>query len=80
MLILCTVTLNLSFSLSLVQILCQTLGVGCVLGLTATASSSTIDDMADLLNVEREHIITGSAVPDNLILSVSCEDNREQVQ
>ncbi len=36
--------------------------------------------MTGLLGVRREHVITGPAVPDNLILSVSCESDREQVQ
>ena len=35
--------------------------------------------MAELLGVETEHVIIGQTVPDNLELSVSCEEDREKV-
>ena len=61
------------------QVLRQHLGVKCVLALTATASKCTVDNIAELLDIRRDHVIMGSAVPDNLVITVSCEGNREQV-
>ena len=61
------------------QVLRQQLGVKCVLGLTATASKCTVDNITELLDIRRDHVIMGLAVPDNLVITVSCEGNREQV-
>lgn len=75
----CLFKLFIYFQVFVFQVLRQTLGVKCILALTATASTSTINDMMELLDVKREHTIIGAAVPDNLVLSVSCEDDRETV-
>lgn len=62
------------------QILRDRLHVHCVLGLTATATHTTIDDVTQHFGICRENIITkGSILPDHLCISASCEDDKDKV-
>ena len=61
------------------QVLKERLGVQCVLGLTATATRTTALSVASHLSIAGENIIRGSAVPDNLRITVSCDGNRDEV-
>ena len=62
------------------RVLREQLGVRTILGLTATARYETTLNIADLIQVQdfQEGIITGSCVPQNLLLSASRDLNREQ--
>lgn len=63
------------------QVLQEKLGVQCFLGLTATATLSTASDVARHLKIDdfRKATVRGSPIPANLILSVSRDEDREQV-
>ena len=54
----------------------------CFLGLTATATQATASSVAEHLGIAHDPgaVIRGGAVPPNLILSVSCDSDRTQVQ
>lgn len=56
-------------------------GVQCFLGLTATSTLSTSEDVAKHLGISDTDnaIIRGSPVPKNLLLSVSRDENRDEV-
>lgn len=55
------------------------LGVSTVLGLTATAPNTTVEDIAGHLRVcTRNGVIRGPLLPKNLVLSVSKDANRDQ--
>lgn len=62
-----------------VQVLRDQLGIQCILGLTATATQSTVKNISQLLDIKSDSVIVGSSLPDNLEISVSCVTNREQV-
>lgn len=62
------------------QVLQRKLGVRCVLGLTATATSNSITNIAQLLDISDDDVFVGSMLPSNLQISVSCEANKDQVQ
>ncbi|XP_019849939.1 PREDICTED: ATP-dependent DNA helicase Q4-like isoform X3 [Amphimedon queenslandica] len=64
--------------LRLPKILKKQLGVQCILGLTATANKTTISHITESLQIKAEHVIVGSAIPENLHISVSCETDRLQ--
>ena len=68
-----------SMMLSSHQVLRERLGVQCVLGLTATATRTTALSVASHLSVKEENIIRGCTVPSNLHITVSCDENRDDV-
>ena len=53
----------------------------CFLGLTATATQSTAADVAKHLGINdlEEAVVRGPPVPKNLFLSVSRDENRDEV-
>ena len=57
------------------------MGVQCLLGLTATATMATVNSVAEHLGIvgDSDAIVRGCAVPNNLMLSVSRDSNRERV-
>ena len=61
------------------QVLGERFGVGCVLGLTATATHATSLSIAAHLGVAPDDIIRGPELPANLHITVSCDSNRDQV-
>ncbi|XP_061162436.1 ATP-dependent DNA helicase Q4-like isoform X2 [Saccostrea echinata] len=65
--------------LRLTKVLREKFGVQCFLGLTATATQSTSQDVAKHLGISdiEDAIIRGSPVPKNLLLSVSRDENRD---
>lgn len=64
--------------LRLSKIIRERLGVKTVLGLTATAPESTIQDIATHLEICRQSgVIRGPLLPKNLVLSVSKDENRD---
>ncbi|NWR95838.1 RECQ4 helicase, partial [Furnarius figulus] len=68
------------FSLGFLQVLREQLGVRCFLALTATATAATARDVAQHLGIpEDSRILVGSSViPENLRLSVSMEQHRDE--
>lgn len=69
------------FCLSLLpQTLHDRLGVRCVLGLTATATHTTGLSVARQLGVAEENIVWGAGLPENLHVSVSCDEDRDLVR
>uniref|UniRef100_A0A8C0DIA4 ATP-dependent DNA helicase Q4 n=1 Tax=Balaenoptera musculus TaxID=9771 RepID=A0A8C0DIA4_BALMU len=61
------------------QVLRECMGIGCFLGLTATATRSTALDMARHLGVAEESILRGpGTIPANLHLSVSSDRDPDQ--
>ncbi|XP_062621086.1 ATP-dependent DNA helicase Q4-like isoform X2 [Saccostrea cucullata] len=66
--------------LRLTKVLREKFGVQCFLGLTATATQSTSQDVAKHLGISdiEDAIIRGSPVPKNLLLSVSRDENRDE--
>ncbi|NP_001072882.1 ATP-dependent DNA helicase Q4 [Xenopus tropicalis] len=66
--------------LRLCKVLRERLGVNCLLGLTATATRATAEDVARHLGVSQEGGIPVrmASVPPNLHLSVSMDRNRDQ--
>ena len=62
------------------QVLRERLGVHCVLGLTATATHTTIGDMIEHFDIHQDNVITrGSILPDHLNISVTCEEDKDKV-
>ena len=59
----------------------ETLGVKCMLGLTATATMATAAGVAKHLGIldYQQATIRGSPIPENLILSVSKDEDKEDV-
>ena len=51
----------------------------CVLGLTATATHATSLSIARQLGVAEQDILRGPTLPDNLHITVSCDQDRDQV-
>lgn len=68
--------------LGVVQVLREKYGVSCFLGLTATATKSTAADVAHHLGITDMDAATvrGSPVPPNLCLSVSRDENKDEVR
>ncbi|XP_064610568.1 ATP-dependent DNA helicase Q4-like [Liolophura sinensis] len=66
--------------LRLCKVLREKFGVQCFLGLTATATLSTAADVSRHLNIKdfEEATIRGQPVPDNLRLSVSRDEDRDE--
>ncbi|XP_076370849.1 recQ4 helicase isoform X2 [Tachypleus tridentatus] len=66
--------------LQLTKILMQKLGVRCILGLTATANRSTAWSIAETLGLSNhdEAIIGTTSLPENLILSVSKDSQKDE--
>ena len=52
--------------------------VNCTLGLTATATLATIEELKSHFHLNNENILRNSNLPRNLILSVSKDANKEQ--
>ncbi|NXG21224.1 RECQ4 helicase, partial [Grallaria varia] len=63
------------------QVLRERLGVRCFLGLTATATAATARDVAEHLGIPPDSGITvcSAVIPDNLRLSVSMDQDRDEV-
>ena len=63
------------------QVLREKMGVQCLLGLTATATKTTACNVASHLGITdgNRAVICGTAIPDNLVLSVSRDDARDSV-
>lgn len=61
------------------QVLKESLGVSCILAITATATKTTAASVSGHLNIAEENIIRGTALPDNLIITVSCVEDKEKV-
>lgn len=57
------------------------MGVKCILGLTATATQSTIEDITSSLGLKciDESVIGHTNIPHNLLLSVSKDKDKDQV-
>ncbi|XP_052816677.1 ATP-dependent DNA helicase Q4-like isoform X2 [Mya arenaria] len=66
--------------LRLCKVLKDRLGVRCFLGLTATATMSTACDVSRHLGISdfARATVRGSPIPSNLVLSVSCDPDRDQ--
>eukprot|EP00731_Ephydatia_muelleri_P027095 Em0018g1195a len=64
--------------LRLNKVLKESLGVSCVLAITATATKSTAASVSSHLAIAVENIIRGTALPDNLTITVSCEEDKEK--
>ncbi|XP_072013917.1 ATP-dependent DNA helicase Q4-like [Amphiura filiformis] len=66
--------------LMLCRVLRERLGVKCLLGLTATATMATANSVAEHLGIagDSDAVVRGSSVPNNLMLSVSRDPNRER--
>lgn len=64
------------------QVLRERLGVHCLLGLTATATRATALNVAKHLGVVdgENAFIRGKAIPENLVLSVSRDEDRDNVR
>ena len=64
------------------QVLREKYGVSCFLGLTATATETTAADVARHLAITDMDAATvrGSPVPPNLCLSVSRDENKDEVR
>lgn len=62
---------------SFFQVLRERLKVKTVLGLTATATNPTALSIAKHLNVPDERIISDMPMPENLVLSISRDSNRD---
>jgi ATP-dependent DNA helicase Q4 len=63
--------------LRLCHILRVSLGIGCLVGLTATATQATERSVSIHLQVHPEHIIRVEPVPANLALNVSQPEDRQ---
>ena len=63
------------------QVLKEKYGVKCLLGLTATATMKTATSIASHIGIDDQEnaIIRGKPMPPNLHLSVSRDENKEQV-
>ncbi|KAL3859574.1 hypothetical protein ACJMK2_009790 [Sinanodonta woodiana] len=66
--------------LRLCKVLREKFGVHCFLGLTATATLSTAADVAKHLHISdfQSATVRGTPMPPNLLLSVSCDDNKDE--
>ncbi|XP_048253388.1 ATP-dependent DNA helicase Q4-like [Haliotis rufescens] len=66
--------------LRLCKVLRERYGVKCFLGLTATATKSTAQDVARHLGIEdvEKATVRGLPIPKNLVLSVSQDENRDE--
>ncbi|XP_034831655.1 ATP-dependent DNA helicase Q4 [Maniola hyperantus] len=66
--------------LMICRVLREKLNVKCILGLTATASQATINSVIDHINIPDglNGVVTSPALPVNLYLSVSCENDKDR--
>ncbi|XP_055933732.1 ATP-dependent DNA helicase Q4-like [Argiope bruennichi] len=66
--------------LQLYKVLTKKMGVTCILGLTATATQSTIEDITSSLGLKciGESVIGHTNIPHNLLLSVSKDKYKDQ--
>jgi hypothetical protein len=66
---------------SVLQVLKEQYGVQCMLGLTATATMVTAASVAQHLGIQnyQEATIRGTPIPRNLCLSVSRDEDKEEV-
>lgn len=64
--------------LRLCELLRQGFGIDCLLGLTATATKATEASVCQHLRVDPRNVIRVDPVPSNLVLNVSCPDNRQE--
>ncbi|CAG4947741.1 unnamed protein product [Parnassius apollo] len=66
--------------LMICRILREKLNVKCILGLTATASQSTIKSIIDHIHIPDglEGVVENPSLPDNLYLSTSFENNKDR--
>lgn len=72
-------TLLITAYLRLAKVVREQLGVSTILGLTATAPDATLSDCATRLGVcPNTGIVRGPFMPDNLILTVSKDKDREK--
>jgi ATP-dependent DNA helicase Q4 len=51
--------------------------ISCFLGLTATATKSTVDSVAEYLKLPEEGVVQGQILPPNLRLSVSSDNDKD---
>ena len=52
--------------------------VKCILGLTATATKETIEEIGTYFYIDKQNIISGCNLPDNLEISISKDSNKER--
>ncbi len=50
----------------------------CILGLTATATQQTINEIKSYFNIDTNNIMLSCKLPNNLLVSVSEDRNKEQ--
>ena len=64
------------------QVLKERFGVKCILGLTATATMATIRSISHNLGISDcdEATVRGKAMPDNLHLSISRDEEKDGVR
>ncbi len=67
-------------SACVLQTLQECLGVQCILGLTATATHTTGLGVAKQLGVADQDVVWGAAMPNNLVISVSRDEDRDLVR
>ncbi len=67
-------------SACVLQTLQECLGVHCILGLTATATHTTGLGVAKQLGVADQDVVWGAAMPNNLVISVSRDEDRDLVR
>ena len=59
------------------QMLRNRMGVKTILGLTATATKPTLSGVCESLGVPPESVIRGQVLPDNLLLTVSRDSDKD---
>ena len=64
--------------LQICKILQNEYNVNCILGLTATATPQTINELKSYFHIDNNNILRNTNLPQNLILSVSKDANKEQ--
>ncbi len=64
--------------LQLSEVLMQHYKVNCILGLTATATQQTINEIKSYFNIDTNNIMLSCKLPNNLLVSVSEDRNKEQ--
>ena len=50
----------------------------CILGLTATATDSSIEEIRSYFDIDKRNIIKDCDLPENLTISISQDNNKEQ--
>lgn len=65
--------------LQLVKVIKEKMGVNCILALTATATKQTINQIKEQLGLVNDDSFIGEiSIPENLNLSVSCDNNKDE--